>query len=336
MGGTIRAASLAQFQDLAQVHGLKARQLLLDAGLDTTLLHNPDQRIPTLAVAALLELAAEASGDPTFGLQLGFKRLPADLGAISLLVNHQPTLREAVSAILQYQHLTTYSVSIRIEDAGPLALIHTNVVQPGPSRQANEMLLGMIFCRATEVLATHWAPVEVRFVHAPPPDVSAHHLLLRCPVRFDAEFNGIVCRSEDLDRPNPHADPSMAYYARQFMESLPVATGGNLLQEVRKAIYMLLPSGRATGELVARGLGMSLRSLQRRLGESGTHFQQVLDEVRRDLTVRYLEHSDRPLGDVALQVGFRSQSAFSRWFAVQFGVAAAQYRRAAASEPGSV
>ncbi len=326
--GTVRAASLTQFRALAQAYGLDDVRLLASVGLNEAMLRNPDQRISTLAVSALLELAAATSGVQSFGLQLGFRRHPADLGAVSLLVNHQPTLRDALSAILQYQHLTTHSVTIQIEDAGPLALIHANAVQSGPARQANEMLVGMIFCRATEVLSTHWAPVEVRFTHGPPPDARQHRELLRCPVQFDAAFNGIVCRAEDLDRPNPHADASMEHYARQFMESLPVASGGSLVQEVRKAIYMLLPTGHATGEQVALGLGMSLRSLQRRIGESGTSFQQLLDEVRKDLTLRYMESADRPLGDIAAQVGFRSPSAFSRWFSLHFGMSAAHYRLA--------
>ena len=335
--GTVRAAALAQFHELALESGLEPAPLLAAVGLDESMLRHPDQRVATLAVAALLELAAERAGDPTFGLKLGFRRLPTDLGAISLLVNHQPTLREAISAILQYQHLTTHSVAIHIEDAGPLALIHANVVQPGPARQANEMLLGMIFCRATEVLAAHWSPIEVCFAHAAPTDRHRreYQKLLRCPIQFNADFTGIVCRAEDLDRANPNADASMAHYARQFMESLPVASGGSLLQEVRKAVYMLLPTGRASGELVARGLGMSLRSLQRRLGESGAHFQQLLDEVRRDLTLRYLENPERALGDVSALVGFRSQSAFSRWFVAQFGMPAVEYRQQHPSAQGT-
>ena len=73
---------------------------------------------------------------------------------------------------------------------------------------------------------------------------------------------------------------------------------------------------------------MSLRSLQRRIGESGTSFQQLLDEVRKDLTLRYMESPDRPLSDIAAQVGFRSPSAFSRWFSLHFGMSAAHYRLA--------
>ena len=318
---------MTHFPALVTEQGLSPAQLFAAAGLDDALLRHPDQRIPIEAVSDLLELTASAAASATFGLRLGSLRRPTELGAISLLITHLATLREALAAVLEYQHLVTHSVAIHIEDTGPLALIHADVVVPGHANQATEMFVGMIISCAREVLGPLWAPVEVCFTHGPPADVHAHRRLLRCPVRFNADFCGIVCRAEDLAQPNPQADASMARYARQFMESLPIASGGSLLQEVRKTIYMLLPSGRANGDLVARGLGMSLRSLQRRLGESGTHFQQVLDEVRRDLTLRYIENPDRPLGDIAALVGFRSQSAFSRWFGARFGKPAVQYRQ---------
>ena len=326
MPTTLRAATLMRFADLVQRRGVAPGPLLAQVGLNEAMLSHPDNRVPAQAAAELLELAAEVTQDPLLGLHLAAERQLSDIGALSLLVQHQPTLRQAIMAVLQYQHLSTYSVLIRIEDMGPLAIFHLTMAVRGPARQANELMLAASCRWFTEVLGDAWTPLQVCFTHEAPPHPGLHRALLGCPVQFDADFNGIVCRADDLDRVNPQADASMARYAQQLMDSLPAATSGSLLQEARKSIYMLLPSGRANGDQVAQSLGMSPRTLQRRLQAAGTSYQYLLDEVRRDLAARYTVQSPRALGDISAQLGFRNHSAFSRWFLSQFGVSPQAWR----------
>ena len=135
-----------------------------------------------------------------------------------------------------------------------------------------------------------------------------------------------MCRTEDLDRPNPNADPAMARYARQFLESLPGAQGRSTVYEALKAIYLLLPMGRATIDQIAEGLGLNVRTLQRQLESASVVFSDLVNEVRRELVVRYLENPGYSLALIAELLGYSVPSSFTRWFGAQFGVTPQRWR----------
>jgi AraC-like DNA-binding protein len=118
----------------------------------------------------------------------------------------------------------------------------------------------------------------------------------------------------------------MARYAERFLETLPVANDSSVLREVRRAVYLFLPMGRATIELVAQGVGLNVRTLQRQLEDAGSTFSDLLNEVRRDLALRYMQNENYPLGRVAELLGYAMPSSFTRWFTAQFGMAPAVWR----------
>jgi AraC-like DNA-binding protein len=91
----------------------------------------------------------------------------------------------------------------------------------------------------------------------------------------------------------------------------------------------LLPTGRCTGDFVARQLGADLRTLQRQLAAAGTSFQEIVAEVRTDLAAQYLEGSERPLANISELLGFSALSAFSRWHQKQYGQSPSERRRSA-------
>ena len=103
---------------------------------------------------------------------------------------------------------------------------------------------------------------------------------------------------------------------------------------MRRCVYLLLPLGRATIVQIAESLGMNVRTLQRRLEEAGETFSGLLDAVRSDLALRYMENRKYPLQSVSRLLGFASPSSFSRWFAAEFGTSPREWRKAA-RQPGA-
>ena len=83
---------------------------------------------------------------------------------------------------------------------------------------------------------------------------------------------------------------------------------------MRKAIYLLLPVEQATVELVARHLRVSVRTMQRQLGSADTSFSALVEEVRRELAVRYMSNPRYPIGRVAALLGYTQQGSFTNWF----------------------
>jgi AraC-like DNA-binding protein len=318
----VRAAALSNYADVARQVGLDPRRMLRQVELDPAVLNNPDTRIPVAAVIALLEASAEQSGCMGFGLRMAEARRLSDFGAISLLMKHQRTVRDILAIIARYRRLVNEALAIHVEEFNDLVIIREELVSETnlASRQSYELAVGTVFRMFRALLGERWQPYSVHFTHAAPPDVSVHRRLFGLDVRFDSDFNGIVCAAADLDRANPAADAVMANYAQQFLETLPKAQLGSAALDARKAIYLCLPAGKASIEQIARSLGLNVRTLQRRLDAEKTCFSNLVNEVRRDLAVRYLSNKSYSMLQVADMLGYSQLSSFTRWFALEFGV----------------
>jgi AraC-like DNA-binding protein len=330
----VRAAALTNFFEVAAELGLNTQPLLRTARLSRVLLADPDQRVSVSACASLLEAAASAAGCPTFGLRMAESRQLSDFGVMSLLISQQPTLRDALAVTIRYRHLVNESVAILLEDAGKATIIRQEVVLDTPSRQATELALGVVFRLCRALLGSGWRPLSVNFTHSATVDLRVHRRLFGCPLAFDSEFNGIVCAAADLDAPNPTGDPAMARYAQRFVDTLPGIDTPSIGREVRNAVCLMLPMGRASSEGVAQGLGLSLRTMQRQLDEAGETFTDILNDVRRERACSYVENPKYALLLVAQMLGYGSASAFTRWFSAQFGEPPVAWRRRHANRAG--
>jgi AraC-like DNA-binding protein len=320
---TVRAAALTNLAEVGKDVGLDVRRIMREAGLDWALLSEPDRRVPTDAIARLLETAAARANCETLGLRMAEARRLSDFGALSLLLTHQPTLRDALDSTVRYRHLLNDALVMSIEEVGDLAILREELVleEPGSARQAYELAIGAMFRMFSALLGPRWRPYSIGFTHSAPSDASVHRRLFGCDVRFNSDFNGIVFSRRSLDLPNPAADPAMAEYARKYIEALAPARPDPTPVEVLKAIHLLMPVGRASISQVAEWLQVNARTLQRRLESDGNAFSELLNTARRDLAVRYLEGSDLSATEVSRLLGYGQLSSFTRWFKTEFGVA---------------
>lgn len=345
MTALVRSAALTHFAELAAACGLDARALLVRAGLPARCLSEPDLKVPAHRVGRLLEAAAVEAGEPAFGLLLAESRRLSNLGPLALLVRDEPTLRRALETLVHHIHVHNEAIAIEVGEHGGLVAIRTELMSDadGPLRQATELVVG-VTCRVLQVLlGTAWRPRLVCFTHAAPKSLAVHRRVFGAAVEFGHEFNGIVCNAADLDAPNPGADPVLARYGQRLLEQMPAADA-SMTTRVRQLIVLLLPRGLCRVDVVAQHLGVDRRTVHRRLAAEGATFSALLDAERRELAGRYVEGSNRPLTEVAAQLGFSAPSAFSRWHLACAGISAAKRRseartlsppRAAVEEPRS-
>lgn len=328
MSTLIRAATLKNYFEVAQQLDLNPQPLLQAAGLSRAMLADPERRIPAAAAVRLLEDSANASGCDTFGLRMAESRQLSDFGVVSLLLIHQPTLRDALVTTMKYRHLLNELLAIHVEERGRTVVIREEFVPDAgtASRQAVELALGALHRLCGALLGAHWKPHAVSFTHGAPENPQIHRRVFRCALEFDREFNGIVCETADLNFRNPSADPTMAMYVKRLVESLPAPARRSIAADVRKDLYILMPMGQATIEQVARGLGMNVRTLQRRLEEDGETFSGTLNSVRRELVLRYMENRQYKLQVVGRLLGFSTPSSFTRWFSAEFEMAPRAWR----------
>jgi AraC-like DNA-binding protein len=320
---------LANFVEVATQVGLDPRAVVRDAGVDRRALSDPDARVPARAVADLLERAATESGCQTVGLRMAESRRLSNLGALSLLISHQPTMRDALMTVVEYRQLINEALVIHVEEHGDVVVVREELlVSDLPQmRQAYELAVGVLYRIFRAVLGPRWRAQAVNFIHAAPSDLTVHRRIFGPICEFNSDFNGLTCRRADLDAPNPAADPLMAQFAERYVSSLPNASAGLVSQEVQKAIYLLLPTGGASIMSIAELLGLNERTLQRRLAAEGAEFGRLLDAVRRELAQRYLQNPTIPMARLAGMIGYSRQSSFNRWFHEAFGATPGAWRR---------
>jgi AraC-like DNA-binding protein len=306
------------------------QKLLRETGLDAAVLTNLDHRIPITAVCELLESAASIAKCPTFGLEMAGSRPPFDFGMLDLLLSHKRTLREVLLAAVQYRHLLNEALAIYVETAGNTVVIREEIIAESrvATRQATELAIGVLARSCVALLGEHWQPRGVYFAHSGPASINFHRRFFGCPVAFDSDFTGIVCAAEDLDRLNPNADQELVRYAESLANPLNLAEPHSIVLDVRKSIHLLLPIEQADVAQVASHLHLSVRTMQRQLGTAGTSFSDLVEEVRRELAVRYLTNPRYPIGRVALLLGYSQQSTFTQWFTARFGVSPRTWRSA--------
>ncbi|HXQ16353.1 MAG TPA: AraC family transcriptional regulator [Caulobacteraceae bacterium] len=329
----VRAGALTNFAEVAREFGLDPAALARAAGLDPRVLSEPGARVPTAKVASLLERSAKEAGCPTFALRMARTRRLADLGAVGLMIAHQPTLGDALATTIRYRNLVNESLAMSLEEDGDLAILRAELlVEPGVAmRQTDELAIGTLFRLFRAVLGARWQPYSVNFAHLAPPDSSFHRSVFGERVEFGCEFNGVVFAAADLNRPNPAADPALAEHARSFVDTLPKAQMESMTGEVAKAVYLLLPIGGASISQVAQWLGINVRTLQRRLSAESEAFSDVVARIRRELATRYLANPAHSLAEIARMLDFAQHSSFTRWFTAEFGMPPAQWRLEARS-----
>ncbi|MGT2428862.1 AraC family transcriptional regulator [Cupriavidus basilensis] len=335
MSYLLRSASLTNYVEVARSLGLDPYRQLRAAGIDRSVLLDPDIKIPAEAVSGLLEASARAAGVEDFGLRMAESRQFSNLGPLGFVVREEPTLRRALESMSRYLRLHNEALAMRIEETDSLVMIRAEVlsVLVGAERQATELVVGVVYRMLILFLGAAWKPRSICFTHSAPVSTATHLRVFGMPVLFNQDFDGIVCLAADLEAPLPSYDPVMAQQVRRYLDTMLAQSDTSMPDKVRRLVFDLLPSGVCSVERVAQHLGVDRRTVHRRLADHGESYSAIVSAVRVDLATRYAENRERPLSEVATLLGFSSLSAFSRWFGGQFGCSVSKWR--AHREPSS-
>jgi AraC-like DNA-binding protein len=310
------------------------RELFESVGVDPDAPVDPKFMIPDTDYYALCERVTRA--DPhsvSVPLRVGSLMLCDDYGAFGLAWKTAPNLRASFARAERYALvLTNVSTYEFISENGKhyMALNRDGERRLG-LRLSNEQTIVAVTQISREVSTDGFTPEAVYFKHPSPGDLSAHEEYFGCPVRYDADRDALQVSEEVLARPNRLGDTNVAAFIDTHLEEELKAFAGekDLAAEVREAVTNALSSGVPTISDIAGPLGMSGRTLQRRLAEDGHTFQSLVDTSRRELSERLLNNTDYSLAEVAFMTGFSEQSAFTRAFKRWAGQTPRSFRIAA-------
>ena len=315
-----RSAILTGYADLARSLGLDPLRLMAEQGLPPNCLDNPDLWIPASTVGRLFERTALVAGVTDFGLRLAETRRLSNLGAIGLVLREQPTLRRALDAMISYSWAQNQALTLKLEVLGDAAILREGSASIA-GRQSDEMMLGVLALTIRRLVGQGWRPREVHLTYSRPADVAAHRRVFGVMPLFGEDFDGLVLDAGDLEAPIAGADPVAAATALRYLDLQARRDRDDPTAAVRDLITVLLPTGACTIKRVAAHMGLSTRTLHRRLAEAGAPtFTELLNEARVGLARRYLTAGRHSLTEIAERLGYGSLSAFSRWRRFNLGV----------------
>lgn len=288
-----------------------------------------DLRLPVAGSQEFLQHVSEQVGEENLGLLAALETGVGTFEALEFVVFSAPTWRAALETAFRYVHLLNEAANFRIEIVGDKA--HLVLASTVPLSRP-----GIDFQNATMHLTTaRWLgrttpELEVWFTYPEPRDLAVHHAAFgSAKLCFDKPWNGFVHDAALLDAAIPGADRKLHAVLRQHAETLlaELAPGDGLAECLRSHLMGSLKAGPPSATVVAASMGLTRRTLTRRLGQLGTTFSDILDDVRRQAATHYVASSDHSLIDIAFLVGFSESSAFVRAFRRWHGVAPMAYRR---------
>ena len=278
---------------------------------------------------ALIERIA-GTDDHEFPFRYGQALHTDDLGALGLAIKTAPTVEDALDRLVRYVLVLSDTLEYEFRDL-PDGRVFALTGRPHHRRGAalaNECALAAVTSMLRQSVGVALTPDLVTFGHAAPPTDAPHRTFFGCPVEFDADTDGLHFGTAKLAQPTLLGDDGLSAYLLSRLDDLKATTSRRTLAaEVRAAVAAALPDGQPNKSQVARRLGMSERSLHRRLADDGHTFQDIATQARRDAAESLLRSSDHTLADVAFLTGFSDQTAFSRAFKRWTGHTPAAFRQ---------
>lgn len=322
----------ALHQFLARYPRTLSERLLQHAGVGPKQLANPDEWLSYRAVVEALEIGAEESNEPEFGVSFAEFAPWTELGTLGHVMFNSPTIGEALSNGCRYFaiHQTAARPVLEVCADGARFIYALDV--PDIARHAQHsasMLTTLVkICREASGDSA-WAPREIHFKHNRPESNIKARQFFRCPILYGQPFDGIVMSLEDLLVPMRAADAELleAAIAEAELRLAKLPTDLDFADQVARMVMSLLSSGNATIEHVSATLGSSPRTVQRRLRESGVVFNDLVANIRLELSRHYLGDPSLRLTDVAFLLGYSDLTSFSRAFRRWTGQTAIDFRR---------
>ncbi|HNQ73425.1 MAG TPA: AraC family transcriptional regulator [Verrucomicrobiota bacterium] len=307
---------------------LSVPALLRRAGLPVTLFQQDKVYLTTAELFSLWRSVSELSSDPGIGLKLGSETRFARTHPAGIAVLCSRTFGDALQRLGRYKQLTCPE-EIRIHRAGEEAAVEFFYVEAEETQPELlvDMLLSWILSVGRQGTDDQITPLRLELCRA-----AKHRALLEshfgCRVRFKADRNALVFRSSDLDRPFvTHNEELLNVIGAQLESELQARrTGRTVGEQVKQTLRQLLAGKRPTLDDVAKELGLSTRTLQRRLTDSGLTFQQVVEETRRELARHYLKQRAVELNEAAFLLGFEDANSFFRAFQHWEGTSPGEWR----------
>jgi AraC-like DNA-binding protein len=314
--------------------GVPVAPVLRRVGLTPELIAEPEGRLSVRSQITLLDEAAIALKDDCIGFTLARDADPREIGLLYYVMASSQTLGDALKRAARYSKITNEALVVGYREGNRLLISLSYAGVPRHSAR-HQIELGLFaalrICRV--LTGQNLVPQHFSISHYRSGATSEMARFVGTKVEYGADRDEFALNVDARELPLIQADTYLDAFLVKYCEAALANRRGGMGQlrtRVENAISSVLPHGKVLVGDVARTLGMSQRTLARRLSEEGLNFTEIVQQMRRDLAVRYLDDRKLHVSKIAWLLGFSDVSAFTHAFKRWTGKTPRQIRTAGA------
>jgi AraC-like DNA-binding protein len=308
--------------------GIHAGSVLRAAGITPRLLALPQARVSTVHYSALWMEVAKVLDDEFFGQDSRRMKCGSFAMLCHALIGSQ-TFAQALERIARYFGLLLDDIGVHlVRDGERAALRLTSPTGRHPSNFGQETMLVMLHGLMSWLLRRRVPVLLAAFDYPEPPYSAEYRVMYSRHLAFGQPATALWFEAALLDLPVHLDERRLKTFLRDAPHSVVVkyTDRASVTARIRRALRAQSPTQWPTFDALARGLNLSASSLRRRLMDEGATYQGLKDDLRRDLAIEALSHSDLPVAAIAADLGFAEAGAFHRAFRRWTGSRPSAYR----------
>jgi AraC-like DNA-binding protein len=326
--------SLNGIPDLLRPLGADFEMVARRAGVPATMFHDAAGRLSFVEAERLLHECEQATDCPHFGMLLGMRAGVEAAGLLGELALHATSVLESLRTIQAHLHLQHRGAALGLHQRNQreteLAYVIYHPEHPG-ARHVAEGVLAIVMDILRRLCGPRWAPIEVTFARDQPRDTTAYRKCFGAGLRFNAPRFALVFDSGWLGLEIPGADAAEQLRLAKRLTELERSRRSSTSERTRALLTQMLVELPPSADRMAQLLGVSARTLNRRLASEGTSFKALLEDARFSLAGQLLRETRLPAIEIAAALHYTTPSAFSRAFKSWNGGTVARCVRAAAA-----
>ncbi len=325
---TLTSWALLVWQSL-QERGTDPRAFFNQAGLDPAKLGDGNARYPVNRMFKLWT-ALESLDDDYFGVSVGQRWNPTTFHALGFAWLASNSLLEAMQRLSRYSRLVNNALyaSIKPEGSHYRFEVSTSENKHYIHNFGSDAGAAAILKMCRMLCGEEFSPVEIHAVRSPTPGLRRLEDMYRRPIHYNSEHACWIIDRFDAERSIASGNSELARINEQIADkALARLNKDDISGQVKQYIIEALPSAEVEEQIIADKLGLSVRSLQRKLNEEHLTFSKMVAEIRQSLALHYIDESHLSLNEIGYLLGFSEQASFTRAFKRWTGISPSQYRK---------